>query len=75
MRDLLPNIKVPTLLIWGENDTATPIEDGEIMEKMIPDAGLVRVKGCSHYVFIENPDFVNIVIGNFLKGDNNGNNN
>lgn len=71
----LPNINVPTLLIWGENDTATPITDAELMEKMIPDSGLVKVKGCSHYVFLENPGFVNLVIENFLTGGNNGNNN
>ena len=29
----LQNIKVPTLIIWGENDTATPISDAKIMEK------------------------------------------
>ena len=75
IRSYLPNIKVPTLLIWGENDTATPIKDAEIMEQMIPDAGLVKVKGCSHYVFLENPSYVNIVIANFLTGGNNGNNN
>ncbi|MCI8384342.1 MAG: alpha/beta hydrolase [Clostridia bacterium] len=75
VRNFLPNIKVPTLLIWGENDTATPVADAEIMEQMIPDAGLIKVKGCSHYVFLENPSYVNIVIANFLTGGNNGNNN
>ena len=68
MRDLLPNIKVPTLLLWGENDTATPIEDAELMEKTIPDAGLVRVPGCSHYVFLEQPVYINNIIKTFLTG-------
>ena len=68
VRNFLPLIKVPTLLIWGENDTATPITDAELMEKMIPDAGLIRIKGCSHYVFLENPSYVNIIIANFLTG-------
>ena len=71
----LPNIKVPTLLVWGENDTATPIADAEIMEQMIPDAGLVKLKGCSHYVFLENSSYVNLIIANFLTGGNDGNNN
>ena len=75
VRCFLPTIKVPTLLIWGENDTATPITDAEIMEQMIPDAGLVKIKGCSHYVFLKNPSYVNIVIANFLTGGNDGNNN
>ncbi len=75
MRSYLPNIKAPTLLIWGENDTETPIADAEIMEQMIPDAGLIKIKGCSHYVFLEKPAYVNIIIQNFLTGGNNGNNN
>lgn len=72
VREFLPNIKIPTLLIWGENDKATPIEDAELMEKQIPDVGLIRIKGCSHYVFLENPAYVNIIITNFLTGGNNG---
>lgn len=70
IRDFLPNIKVPTLLIWGELDTATPISDGEIMEKLIPDAGLIKVKDCTHYVFLERPSYVNKIIYTFLNGGN-----
>lgn len=68
VRECLPQIKVPVLLLWGENDTATPIEDGELMEKMIPDAGLVKVAGCSHYVFLEQPAYINNIIKTFLTG-------
>lgn len=49
---LLPHIRVPTLLIWGEDDTATPLSDGKTMEKLIPDAGLVALKG-GHYAFAD----------------------
>ena len=69
VREYLPNINVPTLLIFGENDTATPVSDAKIMEKMIPDAGLIVVKGCTHYVFLENPGYVNLIIRNFLGGN------
>ena len=69
-RFYLPNINAPTLLIWGENDTATPLSDAKIMEKLIPDAGLVSIKNCSHYVFIENAVYVNTIISNFLNGGN-----
>ena len=64
----LKDINRPTLLIWGEQDTATPIGDGEIMEKLIPDAGLVRIPNCSHYVFIEQAQYVNKIIYTFLNG-------
>ena len=70
LRDLLPNINVPTLLIWGSNDTATPISDGELMEKLIPDAGLIRVENCTHYVFLERTAYVNKIISTFLDGGN-----
>ena len=70
LRELLPNISVPTLLIWGENDTATPISDGEIMEKLIPDVGLIKIENCSHYVFLERPEYVHKIISTFLNGGN-----
>ncbi len=44
-------VKVPTLLIWGDNDTATPLNDGKIMEKEFADAGLVIFEGGTHYAF------------------------
>lgn len=67
LTQLLPNIKQSTLLIWGENDTATPLSDGQLMEKLIPDSGLVTVKGSGHYSFLEQPVFVNRVIASFMK--------
>lgn len=66
---LLPNIKVPTLLIWGTNDTATPISDAKKMESLIPDAGLVEYKGASHFSYLENIGNCNVVLNEFLKND------
>ncbi len=43
----------PTLLIWGELDTATPLNDAKIMEKKFPDAGLVVFEEGTHYAFLE----------------------
>lgn len=65
----LPKIKCPTLLIWGENDTATPISDAKTMEKMIPDAGLVSFSGVGHYSFLENPYQFAAVLRSFLEKD------
>lgn len=59
---LMPKIKAPTLLFWGEKDTATPLSDAKRMEKLIPDAGLVTVTGAGHYSFLENmPLFVRVL--------------
>lgn len=70
LQEFLPNLNVPTLLIWGANDTATPISDGEIMEKLIPNAGLIKIENCSHYVFLERAAYVNKIISTFLNGGN-----
>ena len=52
---LLPGIKAPTLLVWGDRDTATPLSDAKQMEKAIPNAGLAVISGTGHFSFVENP--------------------
>ncbi|MDE5664988.1 MAG: alpha/beta hydrolase [Duncaniella sp.] len=66
LTDRLHLIKAPTLLIWGENDTATPLSDAQKMEKLIPDAGLVSFPGCGHYSFLDNPIQFAAVLRSFL---------
>lgn len=68
-RSLLPNIKVPTLLIWGTLDTATPISDAREMEKAIPDCGLVEYRNGTHFSYLENLANCNAVLNEFLKKD------
>lgn len=67
LKNVAPDIKAPTLLIWGENDTATPIGDAKTLEKLIPDAGLVSFPGCGHYSFLDNPVQFAAVLRSFLK--------
>lgn len=63
----MPSIKAPTLLIWGANDTATPLSDARTMEKLIPNAGLVNFEGCGHYSFLDNPGGFRAVMKEFFK--------
>ncbi|MBR6510568.1 MAG: alpha/beta hydrolase [Clostridia bacterium] len=67
LRDIISNIKSPTLLIWGENDTATPLSDAKIIESLIPDAGLCVIKGAGHYSFCENPYQAHAILRSFIK--------
>lgn len=67
LKSVMPEIKAPTLLIWGENDTATPLSDAKIMERLIPDAGLVSFPGCGHYSFLDNPVGFKAVVKEFFK--------
>ena len=55
LTDLLPKVTPETLLVWGTADTATPISDGELMERMMPDAGLARIEGAGHFSFADAP--------------------
>ncbi|GHS94573.1 alpha/beta hydrolase [Synergistales bacterium] len=63
----LPRVSCPALLVWGENDTATPLSDARIMEKLIPDAGLVLLRGAGHYSFLEQSGIFGRVLDSFLS--------
>ncbi len=67
LANFLPLVQVPTLLFWGENDTATPLADAKVFEKNIPDAGLVVAKGAGHYAYLEQLPFFLAVIDSFLQ--------
>lgn len=64
---VFPKINVPALLIWGDKDDATPLSDAKLMEKTIPDAGLVICEGAGHYSFLEQPGKCIRVICSFLN--------
>lgn len=66
---LLPSIKVPTLLIWGENDEDTPLYMGKIMEEKIADSGLIILKNAGHYSYVDCYEQFRAVISVFLKHD------
>jgi pimeloyl-ACP methyl ester carboxylesterase len=61
----LCKIGIPTLLIWGSDDTAAPLSDGKIMERHIPDAGLVEIPG-GHWSFMEQIPRIMAILDNFL---------
>lgn len=67
LKGLLPEIKAPTLLIWGEKDTATPMRDARLMQKLIPDAGLVSYPEAGHYSYLARPAQTRAVIQSFLQ--------
>lgn len=66
LRYIIHNIKCPTLLIWGDKDTATPLSDAKIIESLIPDAGLCVLEGCGHYSFCEKPYQAHAILNSFI---------
>lgn len=49
----LKNVSNSTLLIWGENDTDTPLYMAKVMEKNIKDSGLVLLKNAGHFSYLD----------------------
>jgi len=60
-------IEAPTLLIWGENDEQVPINEAQELEKIMPDAALIRLPG-THYAYLENLQVVTNILYNFFGG-------
>lgn len=55
LEHLLPQIAVPTLLVWGEHDRETPVSFGERMRDALPHATLVVIPRAGHFVFLDQP--------------------
>lgn len=66
LTDILPNIKASTLLIWGDQDTATPLCDGEKMKSLISDSGICVLKGTGHFSFVQKPYEAHAILNSFL---------
>ena len=59
-------IKCPTLIVWGTNDEAVPVERAYELEKLIDDAGVIVYEGCTHYAYLERLNQTVNVLWNFL---------
>jgi 2-hydroxy-6-oxonona-2,4-dienedioate hydrolase len=63
----LNQIKQPTLLVWGNNDTITPPFVAREFNKLIPNSELHFVDKCGHAPMMEVPDEFNSILHKFLK--------
>lgn len=65
--EILKNINVPTLLLWGENDEDTPLTDGKLMEENIQEAALVTIKNAGHFSYLDSYNQCMEIIKEFIK--------
>jgi pimeloyl-ACP methyl ester carboxylesterase len=65
-RDRLPEIRQPTLIVWGENDSIIPVGDAHEFERLIPDSRKVVMKETGHVPMAERPQAFNDVMLEFL---------
>ena len=66
-RDLLPEIRVPTLLIWGEVDARSPRHVAEQLHAAIPGARLALIPGAGHVSNMEQPTRFNAELREFCR--------
>jgi pimeloyl-ACP methyl ester carboxylesterase len=66
LRDLLPQVSVPTLLIWGELDARAPMSVAHQLDQAIPDTQLVVFPDCGHVSNLEQPALFNQAVREFV---------
>ena len=67
VRDVLAQVNVPTLLVYGDRDVRAPITVAEALRAAIPGSRLVVLPGVGHLCNIEAPDEFNLVARDFLQ--------
>ncbi len=66
LSDELREIKVPTCLIWGKNDTITPPMVAEEFKQLLPNSELYWVDKCGHAPMMEVPETFCSLLADFL---------
>lgn len=62
----IPGIQVPTLLVWGLNDTITPAMVAHEFNRLIPNSTLRFIDKCCHAPMMEHPEKFNTLVEDFL---------
>lgn len=67
LRDVLPRIRVPTLLLYGDKDVRSPLHVAEALHAEIPGSRLVVMPGVGHVSDMEAPERFNAEVRTFLR--------
>jgi pimeloyl-ACP methyl ester carboxylesterase len=66
IRERLPEIACPTLIVWGAEDKVIPVSDASVFEELIPNSRKVIFEDTGHVAMIERPTSFNKLLGEFL---------
>jgi pimeloyl-ACP methyl ester carboxylesterase len=69
LRGYIPAIHCPTLLIWGEHDSETPLADARIIQGLIAGARLEVIPGAGHFPFQDNFAAFERILPAFVRED------
>lgn len=67
MADDLPEMKLPTCIIWGKNDTVTPPDVADEFHKLLPNSNLFWIDKCGHAPMMEHPNEFNKILFDWLS--------
>jgi pimeloyl-ACP methyl ester carboxylesterase len=65
-RDRLPEIRCPTLIVWGEEDILVPVRDAGEFERLVPAAEKVVLEDTGHIPMVERPSTFNDCLLDFI---------
>jgi pimeloyl-ACP methyl ester carboxylesterase len=64
---VLPDLKMPVLILWGALDQAIPLSQGETMHRLIPQSQLSVIPTCGHLAPVQCADLIGPTVTQFLK--------
>jgi pimeloyl-ACP methyl ester carboxylesterase len=67
VRERLPEIACPTLIVWGEDDKVIPVADASVFEELIPNSRKVIFKDTGHVAMLERPASFNRLLADFMS--------
>ena len=63
----LGDLEIPKLIVWGANDQAVPVSNGETMHRLLPGSRLEVFEGAGHMPNFEDPERFNALVLEFLQ--------
>jgi pimeloyl-ACP methyl ester carboxylesterase len=67
IKERLPEIACPTLIVWGEEDKVIPVGDASVFEELIPNSRKVIFEGTGHMAMLERPAAFNELLSEFVE--------
>ena len=65
--DILPNVKAPTLVVWGEKDGLFPVALADVVVSETPGATKIIIPGASHFSQIDDPVALSKALSDFFR--------
>jgi pimeloyl-ACP methyl ester carboxylesterase len=66
IRERLPEIACPTLIVWGDEDRVIPVSDASVFEELIPNSRKVIFEDTGHMAMVERPGAFNELLAAFI---------